>query len=126
MSDMMMGPIAGRPMGPQAPTIGSVTPRAARIGGAAGADTAGNVSRADAAGQTVGANFGDMLFDSLQGVSNLEQEHGSLAVQAVLNPEEVDAHDVTIAAAQANMALSITKNVVDQVIQAYRDITNLR
>ena len=124
MSDMMMGSMGARGMGPQAPTIGSITPRAALIGGAAGETGTGEVTAGTgAAGQ---ANFGDMLFESLQGVSNLEQEHSNLAVQAVLNPEEVDAHDVTIAAAQANMALSITKNVVDRVIQAYRDITNLR
>jgi flagellar hook-basal body complex protein FliE len=38
----------------------------------------------------------------------------------------VDTHDVTIAAAKANLSLSITKNVVDRVIQGYREISTLR
>jgi len=72
------------------------------------------------------SNFGDMLVGSLTDVSNLEKEHNRLAVQAVANPESVNPHDVTIAAAKANMALSITKNVVDRVIRAYQDIINMR
>lgn len=73
-----------------------------------------------------GADFGLMVMESLQEVSNLETDHASLATQAILNPESVDAHDVTIAAAKASLAINITKNVVDSVIQAYQNITNLR
>lgn len=71
-------------------------------------------------------SFGDALFGSLEEVNRHQVSHEELSIQAVLNPESVEAHDLTIAAAQAQTSLSITRNIVDRVIQAYRDITNLR
>ena len=76
--------------------------------------------------QSGAQSFDRLLLDGLNEVSALQQEHQDLAVQAVVSPEEVDAHDVTIAAAKANVALNLAKGVVDRVIQAYRDITNVR
>lgn len=70
--------------------------------------------------------FREMLIGGLEEVNGLEQAHEALSIQAVIDPDSVEAHDLTIAAAKATTALSITKNVVDRVIQAYRDITNLR
>jgi len=43
-----------------------------------------------------------------------------------VNPESVNIHDVQIAAEEAEMAVLFTKGVVDRVIRAYKDITNLR
>lgn len=71
-------------------------------------------------------SFSDLLINSLDSVSNLERNAEDLAVQATVNPDSVNAHDVTIAAAQANVALSLTKSVIDRVIQAYREIQNVR
>jgi flagellar hook-basal body complex protein FliE len=71
-------------------------------------------------------SFAQMLMDGLNSVNTLERTAENLSVQAVVNPDSVDVHDVTIAAAKAEMALSITKNVLDRVIQAYREIQNLR
>jgi flagellar hook-basal body complex protein FliE len=70
--------------------------------------------------------FASLLLDSLNSVNEQQQTAESLAVQAVVEPESVNTHDVTIAAAKANMSLSITKSVVDRVIQAYREIQNVR
>jgi flagellar hook-basal body complex protein FliE len=70
--------------------------------------------------------FQELLMGSLNEVNNAQQAHADLAVQAVVDPDAVDPHDVTIAGAKANLALSMTRNVVDRVIQAYRDITNVR
>ena len=64
--------------------------------------------------------------DGLGQVNRLEQDAQQLSIQAVTNPDSVDVHDVTIAAAKAELALSITKNVVDRVIQAYKEIQNVR
>jgi flagellar hook-basal body complex protein FliE len=71
-------------------------------------------------------NFGTLLMDSLNSVNSMQQTSEALSVQAVIDPESVNTHDVTIAAAKASMSLSITKNVVDRVIQAYREIQNVR
>lgn len=71
-------------------------------------------------------SFRDTLIGSLEDVNQYQVEHEQLSVQALVNPGSVEAHDLTIAAARASTSLSITRNIVDRVIQAYRDITNLR
>ena len=73
-----------------------------------------------------GQSFGSLLLDSLNSVNDMQQTSEALSIQAVVDPESVNTHDVTIAAAKASMSLSLTKNVVDRVIQAYREIQNLR
>ncbi|MFP4301012.1 MAG: flagellar hook-basal body complex protein FliE [Spirochaetaceae bacterium] len=72
------------------------------------------------------STFGQALMDSLNDVNGAQQEHERLTVQSIIDPESVNAHDVTVASAKANMTLNITRNVVDRVIQAYRSITTLR
>jgi flagellar hook-basal body complex protein FliE len=72
------------------------------------------------------SDFGQMLFESLQEVSTLQNEASDLSTQAIVNPGSIEAYDVTIAMAKANLSLSIVKNVVDRVIQGYKDIINLR
>jgi flagellar hook-basal body complex protein FliE len=72
------------------------------------------------------SDFSNMLFNSLEDVNNLQRSHEELSVQSIINPDSVDPHDVTLASAKANLSLSITKSVVDRVLQAYREITNLR
>ena len=71
-------------------------------------------------------NFEALLFDSLNEVDRQQQEHKELTIQASIDPDSVDAHDITVAAARAELSLRITKNVVDRVISAYREIINLR
>lgn len=71
-------------------------------------------------------SFSQLLLDSLDGVNEQQQTAETLSVQAITDPDSVDVHDVTIAAAQANLSLSITKSIVDRVVQAYREIQNVR
>jgi flagellar hook-basal body complex protein FliE len=49
-----------------------------------------------------------------------------LAQKMVTDPDSVNVHDVTIALAEANMALSMTKAIVDRALAAYREIINVR
>ena len=44
----------------------------------------------------------------------------------VTDPDSVDVHEVTIALAEANLALSITKAVADRALRAYQEIINVR
>lgn len=78
------------------------------------------------AGETEAGGFGDMLFRGLEEVNSLEQTHQELSLQAIVNPDSVNPHDVTIAASKANMALGITKAIVDRALQAYQEISTLR
>ncbi|AFG38154.1 flagellar hook-basal body complex protein FliE [Spirochaeta africana] len=80
----------------------------------------------DSPQQPESAGFGNMLMNSLKEVNTLQNEAAELSVTAALNPDKVDAHDVTIATAKAELALNLTKNVVDRVVQGYKDIINLR
>jgi len=77
-------------------------------------------------GRAQSGTFASMLVDSLNTVNAQQQTADALAVQAVVDPENVNTHDVTIAAAKANLSLSITRSIVDRVIQAYREIQNVR
>lgn len=72
------------------------------------------------------AGFGSLLFDALNGVNDMAQKSLSLEQQAIVDPKSVNAHDITIALAEANMGVSITKAVVDRVLQAYQNIINVR
>ena len=71
-------------------------------------------------------DFGAMLLKALNGVNQLELESNALSTQMITDPDSVDAHDVTIAMAEANLAVSLTKSVVDRALQAYSNIINMR
>ena len=71
-------------------------------------------------------DFGALFFRALNGVNDLQKESQSLATRMITDPDSVDTHDVTIAMAKANLAVSMTKAVVDRALQAYTNIINLR
>ncbi|MBN1686241.1 MAG: flagellar hook-basal body complex protein FliE [Spirochaetales bacterium] len=71
-------------------------------------------------------DFGAMFMDALNGVNRTVTESSELSTMLVTNPDAVDTHDVTIALAQANLAVSLTKAIVDRALQAYTNIINLR
>lgn len=73
-----------------------------------------------------GTSFKDMVVSSLSQTSGLEMESQSLFQTMVTNPDSVEVHEVTIAMAKADMALSLTKAVVDAAVKAYQDITSFR
>ena len=71
-------------------------------------------------------SFNDMVSDALNGVNDLAQESTALTEQYIINPDSVDVHDVTIAMSKANLAITLTKSVVDNALKAYREIINIR
>ena len=73
-----------------------------------------------------GDGFADMLMQALNGVNSLQQEADRVSVDFMTNPDSVETHDVTIALAKANMAVSLTKAVVDRALRAYSDIISIR
>jgi flagellar hook-basal body complex protein FliE len=76
--------------------------------------------------QGVEAAFGEMLLKALNGVNDSQVNAVNLAQQMITDPDSVDVHTVTIALAEANLALSMTKAVVDRALAAYREIINVR
>jgi flagellar hook-basal body complex protein FliE len=71
-------------------------------------------------------DFGALVMEALNGANQLQLESESLSTQMITNPDSVDAHDVTIALSKANLAVSMTKAVVDRALQAYTNIINMR
>jgi flagellar hook-basal body complex protein FliE len=72
------------------------------------------------------ATFQDAMDAAIEGMNGDQIKATDLYQKMITNPDSVDAHDVTLAAAQASMSLNLAKNVVERGLQAYRDIINMR
>jgi flagellar hook-basal body complex protein FliE len=70
--------------------------------------------------------FEDVMLNALDKVSAQQQFSSKLAEQAVIDPDSVDAHDITIAQAKASLSLNIARNVLNRVVQGWRDLINTR
>lgn len=71
-------------------------------------------------------DFASLFHRALNGVNALEANSVELSERMITDPDSVDTHDVTIAMAKANLAVSITKAVVDRAVRAYTEIINIR
>jgi len=71
-------------------------------------------------------SFGDLLMSALGNVNDGQVKAMDLSQQMITDPSSVNVEDVTIALAEANLALSMTKAVVDRALAAYREIINIR
>ena len=70
--------------------------------------------------------FGDMLLGALGSVNDSQRTAMNLSQKMITDPKSVNVEDVTIALADANLALSMTKAIVDRALAAYREIINIR
>jgi len=75
---------------------------------------------------TRGGTFQKAMLQALDNVSGAQKHADRLALEAIINPDAVDAHDVTIAEAMASMSLNITQNILNRLVQGWRDIINTR
>jgi flagellar hook-basal body complex protein FliE len=70
--------------------------------------------------------FQEAMLGALDKVSATQQFASSLHEAAIIDPDSVDAHDITIAQAEASMSLNITRNVLNRLVQGWRDLINTR
>ena len=70
--------------------------------------------------------FGEAMLGALDKVSAYQQFASSMHQAAIIDPDSVDVHDITIAQAQASMSLNITRNVLSRLVQSWRDLINTR
>jgi flagellar hook-basal body complex protein FliE len=70
--------------------------------------------------------FEDVMLRTLDKVSSEKQFADDLIRQAIIDPESVDSHDITIAQAKASMSLNITRTVLNRIVQGWKDIINTR
>lgn len=82
---------------------------------------------------TIGANgitragtFEDAMLQALDKVSGSQIDASNLQKEAIINPDSIDIHDITIAQAEASMSLSITRNIMSRIVQGWRDLINTR
>jgi len=79
-----------------------------------------------AEGITRAGSFEHAMLQALDKVSGTQQYSSELAKEALINPDSVDIHDVTMAQAKADMALGITRNILSRLVQGWRDLINTR
>ena len=70
--------------------------------------------------------FQEAMLGALDKVSAYQQFASNLQQKAIVDPDSVDVHDITIAQAEANMSLNITRNVLNRLVQSWRDLINIR
>ena len=77
-------------------------------------------------GTGIEQTFGNMLASALGQVNSDQLNAMDLSQKMITDPTSVNVEDVTIALAEANLSLSLTKAVVDRALAAYREIINVR
>jgi len=70
--------------------------------------------------------FGDILSKQLGQVNGLQLSSDELTQKLAVTPDEVNIHEVMIAAEKAQLALNFTKTVRDKLVNAYQTLVNLR
>ena len=70
--------------------------------------------------------FSEALLGALDKVSAYQQFSSNLNQAALLDPDSVNVEDVSMAMAEASMSLNITRNVLNRIVQGWRDLINTR
>jgi flagellar hook-basal body complex protein FliE len=89
------------------------------IGGGEGGPPAGG-------GAAKPASFQDAMLKAMDGVSASQNKSDSLLQRVVADPDSVDAQDVTISMAEANMSLNLAKTILSRIVTAWKDVINTR
>jgi flagellar hook-basal body complex protein FliE len=107
------------------PTTGKFTVGGVLTGGEGGTIAAlGNMIGTDGVTQT--GSFEDAMLQALDSVSASQQFSSALTEAAIIDPDSVDVHDLTIAQAKATMSLNIARTVLNRLVQGWKDIINTR
>jgi flagellar hook-basal body complex protein FliE len=73
-----------------------------------------------------GGGFEGALLKALDGVNAYQSKATDLEQQMIVDPDSVDAQDVTIAMAEANLSLNLAKTILSRVVTAWKDVINTR
>jgi len=71
-------------------------------------------------------SFEDAMLKALDSVNSDQNQSSALMQQMVTDPDSVDAHDVTIGMAKANLSLNITRVVLDRIVRGWKEVINTR
>lgn len=70
--------------------------------------------------------FTDAMLSALDRVSASQQFASDLNQAALVDPDSVNVEDVTIAQARAMLSLNLTQNVLNRMVQGWRELINTR
>ena len=91
-----------------------------------GLEGLGGASAQRATDATSPVSFSDSLLKAMDGVNAAQTKSENIVQQMLVNPDSVDAQDVTIAMAEANMSLNIARTILNRVVTAWKDVINTR
>jgi flagellar hook-basal body complex protein FliE len=77
-------------------------------------------------GAGAAGSFEKALLKAMDGVSDSQAKSDDLLQRVVADPDSVDAQDVTIAMAEANMSLNLAKTIMSRIVTAWKDVINTR
>ncbi|PIE98112.1 MAG: flagellar hook-basal body complex protein FliE [Treponema sp.] len=80
----------------------------------------------DIATNKVGNSFGQTLLKAFDMMNDLQVKSADLGKQALIDPESVEAHDITIAMGKASLSLKLAQTVIDRVVKSWNDVTTTR
>lgn len=92
----------------------------------ASAEAAARLGRVDAGSSAKGGSFEDALLKAIDGVNADQQKTSNLIQQMVVAPDTVNAHDVTIAMAEANLSLNLAKTILNRIVSGWKEVINTR
>jgi len=72
------------------------------------------------------ASFEQALLKAMDGVNAKQTESTDLTQRMLTDPDSVDAHDVTIAQAEANLSLNVARTVLDRMVKGWKELINSR
>jgi flagellar hook-basal body complex protein FliE len=72
------------------------------------------------------ASFQAAMLRAMDGVNSSQMKSTELTQRMLTDPESVDAQDVTISMAEANMSLNLARTIMTRVVTAWKDIINTR
>ncbi len=72
------------------------------------------------------ASFEQTLLRAFDEMNALQMEPARLSEQMIVDPDSVDAHDITIAMSRANLSLRLAQTVIDSVVRGWSEITSGR
>jgi flagellar hook-basal body complex protein FliE len=79
-----------------------------------------------AEGITRAGTFEHAMLQALDKVSGQQQYASALSQEAIVNPDSVDIHDLTIAQAEASLSFNAARNILSRMVQGWRDLINAR
>ncbi len=72
------------------------------------------------------ASFEQTILKTFDEMNAKQIRMSELSEQMIVDPDSVDAHDITIGMAEASLSLKLAQTVIDRIVKSWNDITVAR